>query len=57
MSKEEKAKKAKEFWARLATLGGNGLSESEIEWLKEDDCYVEPRRGTLKQHMRHEAFA
>lgn len=46
MSKEEKAKKAKEFWDYLAPIQarGHGLTEAEIEWLKEDDCYVDPSR-------------
>ena len=42
MSKKEKAKKAKEFWARLAPLQakGDGMTPAMLEWLREDDCYI-----------------
>ena len=42
MSKEEKAKKAKEFWARLAPLQekAKGMTPEILDWLREDDCYI-----------------
>ena len=40
MSKKEKEQKAKEFWEHYAPMQ-TGLDAATIEWLKEDDCWVE----------------
>ena len=46
MSKQEKEQKAKEFWEHYASMR-TGLDDATIEWLKEDDCWVERNEECL----------
>lgn len=42
MSKKEREQKIKDFWEHYAPMQSVGeLDEAMVEWLKEDDCWVE----------------
>ncbi len=46
MSQQERKERIRKFWEHYAPMQ-TGLDNAAIEWMKEDDCWVENRKQAI----------